>query len=171
MERHKKAAADVLEAKEKVEKEGLLQISRIQSQLDKLEVECNELRDIKKSLEKEIEIKTKNWQDEEALQQQKFTELQDQYQIKVTELEAERQRIQELSVSLKGVVEQKDTLINDTLKKLRSVITEKKALTNEIKTLNAEKQQISDNFSAAEKRFTDELKLKDQNLEVNFMII
>lgn len=171
MDKYIKAAADVLEAKEKVEKEGLLQISQIQSQLDKLEVECSELRDIKMTLEKEIELKTKNWQDQAALQENQFTELQDQCQKKVTEFEAEIQRIQELNVSLKGVVEQKDTIINDTRKKLRGLVTENKALKNNINTLNGEKQQISDEFSAATKRFTDELRLKEQNLEVNYEFI
>ncbi|XP_017092479.3 putative leucine-rich repeat-containing protein DDB_G0290503 [Drosophila bipectinata] len=165
IDKHIKAAAEALEDKEKVEKEGLLQISQIQSKLDNLDSECHELRDLKKSLENEMELKTRTWQDQEALQQQQIAELHDQYKLKVTELEGEIQREHELNESLQGVVKEKDIIINDTRKKLRDFVTANKALTNDMKIMKGEMKTIVENVSAAEKRFSDEIKLKQQDLE------
>lgn len=119
---------------------------------------------IKKSLEQEIELKDKNWQEQEILQQKQFNKLHDQLQNTVIEFEREIQ----LNKSLKEVVEERDKLINDNQEKLQDLFSKNEVLIKDIQNISADKQKLIDNFSEAEKRFAKELQSQENNFKVGF---
>lgn len=111
-----------------------------------------------------MELKAKNWQEQEICLQKQFTELHDQYQNKVTEFEREIR----LNISLKEVVEKKDQVINDNLEKLQVLISKNEVLTKDIQIISADKQKVINDFSAAEKRFAKELQSQENKFKVSF---
>ncbi|XP_017083721.2 COP1-interactive protein 1 [Drosophila eugracilis] len=142
-------------------KENLQQVTQLQGQLKELELQCNNQKEIIKTKADELQKKTELF--EEELKGQK-EQLYHQIQDKTTEFESEAQRSAVEIQTLKAALGQKDEMLTAQQEKFQVLMNDHDNLQHIIVDLQADKEEIDNEYSTSKLRFTQELESQKDNL-------